>query len=142
MSQALYTADAHVVGGRSGRGRTSDGRLEVELEQPKELGGSGEGTNPEQLFAVGYAACFASTISLVGQGLGVDADDVQIDSSVSLIALDGDRFGLGVELQVALPSVPGERAVELVRAAHRACPYSNATRGNVDVTLVVNGARL
>ncbi|MET9632559.1 organic hydroperoxide resistance protein [Lentzea sp. NPDC006480] len=142
MTEALYTAEAHVAGGRNGRGRTSDGRLDVDLRQPKELGGDGSGTDPEQLFAVGYAACFGTTLALLGRRAKVEADDVEIDSAVSLIPVDGGRFKLGVELRVSLPSLAGEQAAELARTAHQVCPYSNATRGNVDVALVVNGIRL
>ncbi|MEU4547302.1 organic hydroperoxide resistance protein [Nonomuraea dietziae] len=142
MTTALYTAQAHVAGGRNGRGRTSDGRLELDLRQPKELGGNGEGVNPEQLFAIGYAACFGATLTLVGQRGRLKADDAEIDSSVSLIPIDGGRFKLGVELRISLPSVTDEQAVDLVTTAHQVCPYSNATRDNIDVALVVNGTRL
>ncbi|WP_431965436.1 organic hydroperoxide resistance protein [Nocardia sp. bgisy134] len=142
MATALYTAGARVTGGRNGNGRTSDGRLDLDLRQPKELGGDGEGTNPEQLFAIGYAACFGTTLALLGQRGKLEANDAQIDSSVSLVPIDGGRFELGVELRISLPSVTSEQAIELVEMAHQVCPYSNATRGNIDVALVVNGTRL
>jgi lipoyl-dependent peroxiredoxin len=142
MTEALYTAEAHVAGGRSGRGRTSDGRLDLDLRMPKELGGDGEGADPEQLFAIGYAACFGTTLALLGQRANLKADDAEIDSSVSLIPIDGGRFKLGVELRISLPSITGEQAVELVKSAHQVCPYSNATRDNIDVALAVNGTRL
>ncbi|MFI9599322.1 organic hydroperoxide resistance protein [Streptomyces sp. NPDC004069] len=142
MSKALYTAQAHVTGGRDGHGRTHDGRLDLDLRQPKELGGDGEGTNPEQLFAIGYAACFGATLALVGQRGGLKADDAEIDSSVSLIPIDGGRFKLAVELRISLPSVTDAQAVELARTAHQVCPYSNATRDNIDVTLQINGTHL
>ncbi|MBO3738656.1 organic hydroperoxide resistance protein [Actinoplanes flavus] len=142
MSTALYTAQAHVAGGRNGHGRTSDGQLELTLRQPKELGGDGAGANPEQLFAIGYAACFATTLALVGQRGGLTADDAGIDASVSLIPGDGGRFTLAVELRISLPSVTGQQAADLVAAAHQVCPYSGATRGNIEVALVVNGTRL
>ncbi|MEU2032314.1 organic hydroperoxide resistance protein [Nocardia amamiensis] len=142
MTTALYTAEARVAGGRNGHGRTSDGRLDLNLRQPKELGGDGAGTNPEQLFAIGYAACFGTTLALVGQRGKLEANDAQIDSSVALIPIDGGRFQLGVELRISLPSVSGEQAVELVETAHQVCPYSNATRGNIAVAFVVNGTRL
>ncbi|GAA2746558.1 organic hydroperoxide resistance protein [Kitasatospora cinereorecta] len=141
MGNALYTAHAHVVGGRSGRGRTSDGRLDLTLRQPAELGGDGEGVNPEQLFAIGYAACFGTTLDLVGRRAHLTLSDAGIDASVSLWP-SGGGFTLGVELRISLPSVTTEQAVDLVRTAHRICPYSNATHGNVDVALVVNGTRL
>ncbi|MGI5165028.1 organic hydroperoxide resistance protein [Spirillospora sp. CA-253888] len=143
MTKAIYSAQAHVTGGRQGRGRTSDGRLDVDLRMPKELGGDGEGVNPEQLFAVGYAACFGSVLGLLGQRDGVRTDDATIDATVSLIPAGGGTFKLGAELDVTLPSVEdGGRAAELVRAAHQVCPYSSATRGNVDVAFTVNGTPL
>ncbi|WP_039804653.1 organic hydroperoxide resistance protein [Nocardia araoensis] len=142
MTTALYTAEAHVSGGRNGHGRTSDGQLELDLRQPEELGGDGAGANPEQLFAIGYAACFGTTLALVGQRGKLEANDAQIDSSVALIPIDGGRFKLGVELRITLPSVSGEQAIGLVETAHQVCPYSNATRDNIDVALVVNGTRL
>jgi osmotically inducible protein OsmC len=138
---ALYTAKAHVTGGRlHGHGRSSDGALEVELRTPTEMGGDGGGTNPEQLFAVGYAACFESALGTVARRQKLEAGDVEIDSEVKLLPTAERTFQLGVELHVMLPSIDdGDRAVELVRAAHRVCPYSNATRGNIDVKLTVNG---
>jgi lipoyl-dependent peroxiredoxin len=142
MTTPLYTAQAHVDGGRNGRGRTSDGQLDLPLRQPKELGGDGAGANPEQLFAIGYAACFGTTLALVGQRGDIKADDAEIDSSVSLIPSPGGSFQLRVELDIAMPSVTDEQAVRLAQAAHQVCPYSNATRGNIDVTLTVNGTRL
>jgi Ohr subfamily peroxiredoxin len=142
MTTPLYTARAHVTGGRNGRGRTLDGPLALTLRQPKELGGDGAGTNPEQLFAIGYAACFGTTLALIGQRGNLQADDAEIDSSVSLIPSADGRFQLKVELDIALPSVTDEQAMELARAAHQVCPYSNATRGNIEVALVVNGTRL
>ena len=132
---AIYTAEAHVTGGRAeGHGRSSDGALEVDLRPPVETGGSGGGTNPEQLFAVGYAACFESALGAVARRRRQEAGDVAIDSKVTLLATKDRAFTLAVALEVTLPSVddPNE-AVELVRAAHQVCPYSNATRGNIDV---------
>ena len=131
-----------MTGGRDGHGRTNDGRLDLDLRQPKELGGDGEGVNPEQLLAIGYAACFGTTLTLVGQSSVLKADDVEIDSSVSLTPVDGGRLQLGVELRIPLPSVTDEQAVELVRTAHRIRPCSSATRGNIDVAPVVNGSPL
>jgi lipoyl-dependent peroxiredoxin len=139
--EPLYTARAHVTGGRvNGHGRTSDGALEVDLRPPVESGGEGGGTNPEQLFAVGYASCFESALGAVARRQRVDAGDVAIDSQVSLIPTEDRRFVLAVVLDVALPSIEDpEQAVALVEAAHQVCPYSNATRGNIDVTLTANG---
>jgi lipoyl-dependent peroxiredoxin len=138
--KVLYTAEATVTGGRDeGHARTTDGALDVQLRAPAELGGPGGGTNPEQLFAAGYAACFESALKTVGRRRQASVDDVSIDSKVSLGPGDDRNFVLAVALDVSLPQVGGDDAAELVRAAHSVCPYSNATRGNVDVALTVNG---
>jgi osmotically inducible protein OsmC len=138
--RVIYTAHAHVTGGRTaGHGRTSDGALEVDLRAPVEIGGEGGGTNPEQLFAVGYAACFESALGVAAQRRRLEATDVAIDSSVMLMPTDSRGYALAVTLAVTLPSIDGAAAVELVRAAHEVCPYSNATRGNIDVVLTANG---
>jgi lipoyl-dependent peroxiredoxin len=144
MAQVLYTAEATVTGGRAdGHGRTSDGVLDVQLRLPKEMGGDQIGTNPEQLFAVGYAACFGAAIGVVGRRERVEVGELSVDSRVSLLPTDERRFKLAVELDVTLPQVENpEQAVKIVAAAHEVCPYSNATRGNVDVTLTVNGRAL
>jgi lipoyl-dependent peroxiredoxin len=140
MAKILYTARAHVTGGRDGHGRTSDGELEVDLRMPKEMGGSGGGTNPEELFAVGYAACFESALNVVARRSRIDAGEVTIDSAVSLLPTGDGGFKLAVTLDVSLPSVDDrEAAAELVRGAHEVCPYSNATRGNIDVELLLSG---
>jgi lipoyl-dependent peroxiredoxin len=141
MTNALYTAEAHVTGGRAdGHGRSSDGVLEVDLRLPKELGGEGGGTNPEELFAVGYAACFEGALGTVARRAKEEAGDVAIDSKVMLLPTEERGFKLAVELDVSLPSIEDQaKAIELVRLAHRVCPYSNATRGNIDVTLTANG---
>ncbi|HEV7483162.1 MAG TPA: organic hydroperoxide resistance protein [Solirubrobacterales bacterium] len=141
MAKEIYTAEAHVTGGRvAGHGRSSDGALEVDLRTPPELGGEGGGTNPEQLFAVGYAACFESALATVARRQKLEVGDVEIDSRVMLVAGEERSFTIAVELHVTLPSVSAEEAVELVEATHRVCPYSNATRGNIDVVLSANGA--
>jgi len=141
MTKALYTAQAHVDGGRiDGHGRSSDGELEVELRLPIELGGKGGGTNPEELFAVGYAACFESALTTVARRRKEEANDVAIDSRVMLVASEDRGFNVAVELDVSLPSIDDPaKAAELVRAAHKVCPYSNATRGNIEVGLTANG---
>jgi osmotically inducible protein OsmC len=141
MARVLYEAEATVTGGRAnGHGRTSDGLLEVDLRSPPELGGEGGGTNPEQLFAVGYAACFEGALGVVGRRARAEVGDVSIDSRVQLIPTEDRRMRIGVELHVTLPQVSdAEAAKELVAAAHEVCPYSNATRGNVDVVLTANG---
>ena len=141
MSKAIYTAEAHVTGGRAeGHGKTSDGELEVDLRLPAEMGGQGGGTNPEELFAVGYAACFEGALGAVARREKLEVGDVAIDSKVSLHPGPERTFILSVELDVTLPSVEGDAATDLVREAHKVCPYSNATRGNIDVTLTANGA--
>jgi Ohr subfamily peroxiredoxin len=140
MAKVLYTAHAHVTGGRDGHGRTMDGELEVDLRVPKEMGGAGGGTNPEDLFAVGYAACFESALGGVARRDHVDAGEVTIDSAVSLLPTGDGGFKLAVTLDVALPSVVDRgKAAQLVSGAHQVCPYSNATRGNIDVTLLLGG---
>src|SRR4051812_6478795 len=141
---ALYTAMAHVTGGRGeGHGRTSDGALEVDLRLPAEMGGEGGGTNPEELFAVGFAACFESALGAVARRRKAEVGDVEIDSKVMLLPGEDRTFKLAVELDVNLPSVDDpDEAAELVHGAHEVCPYSNATRGNIDVTLTANGRQL
>lgn len=141
MAKTLYTARAHVVGGREqGHGVTSDGMLDVHLRTPVEMGGEGGGTNPEQLFAVGYAACFEGALGVVGRRERAELGAVAIDSEVSLITTENRGFNVAVALDVSLPGIEDpERAVSIVAAAHQVCPYSNATRGNVEVTLKANG---
>ena len=144
MTKALYTAEAHVTGGRvAGHGRTADGALEVDLRLPKEMGGDGGGTNPEQLFAIGYAACFESALGVVARRQHQETSDAEIRSQVTLSSTGTGGFELGVSLDVTLPSVSDSpTAAALVRAAHEVCPYSNATRGNIVVALTVNGEAL
>lgn len=141
MAKTVYTAQATVTGGRAeGHGVTSDGALEVELRTPVEMGGDGGGTNPEQLFAVGYAACFEGALGVVGRREHAEVGDVSIESRVSLITAEDRGFNVAVELEVTLPQVADpEQAVRIVAAAHQVCPYSNATRGNIDVKLTANG---
>jgi osmotically inducible protein OsmC len=141
MARVLYTAEATVTGGRAaGHGQSTDGALDVQLRAPAEMGGEGGGTNPEQLFAVGFAACFESALGVVGRREHAEVGDVSIDSRVSLLPTEERGFKLAVELDVTLPQVPDpEQAVRLVAAAHEVCPYSNATRGNIDVTVTANG---
>ena len=141
---AIYTAEAHVTGGRAeGHGRTSDGALDVDLRLPREMGGDERGTNPEQLFAVGYAACFESALGTVARRRRQEAGDVAIDSRVMLVPTADRRFELGVTLAVTLPSIADpDEAVDLVREADQVCPYSNAIRGNVDVSVTANGQPL
>ena len=139
MAKVVYTAKANVQGGRAeGHGKTSDGQLEVNLRMPMEMGGDGGGTNPEQLFAVGYAACFEGALGAVGRREKVELGDASIESKVALITTEERGFNVAVELDVTLPSIEDpDEAARLVEAAHHVCPYSNATRGNIEVELVV-----
>ena len=139
MTDALYTASATATGGRTGHAVTSDGALEVDLVVPSELGGDGgPGTNPEQLFAAGYSACFLSALSLMAGKRGIDTSAATVTADVSLRS-EGRGFGLAVDLRVRMPGVERELAEKLVAKAHEVCPYSNATRGNIDVKLTANG---
>jgi Ohr subfamily peroxiredoxin len=139
----LYTAEAVVAGGRSGHGRTLDGRLTVDLSVPPEMGGAGgPGTNPEQLFAVGYAACFQSALLAVAQGRKLDASDSIITSRVGIGPTGHGGWGLTVALDLHAPHVSHADAEDLMRRADAICPYANATRGNIDVALSVDGATL
>jgi lipoyl-dependent peroxiredoxin len=137
MAKVVYTAEATVTGGREqGHGKTTDGALEVDLRPPTE----GGGTNPEQLFAVGYAACFEGALGVAARRAKAEVGDASIDSKVSLITTEDRGFNIAVELDVTLPQVQdAEAAKEIVAAAHQICPYSNATRGNVEVKLTANG---
>lgn len=137
--KTLYTAEALASGeGRDGTARSSDGRLAVDLASPVELGGNGQGTNPEQLFAAGYAACFHSALRLVGRKAGADLTDSAVAAKVHLGQLDaGAGFGLAAELEIALPALTLAAAEDLVAKAHQVCPYSNATRGNINVDLKI-----
>lgn len=137
LDKVLYTAHATATGGRDGRAKTSDGRIDVVLKPPKEMGGTGEGVNPEQLFAAGYAACFIGAIKFVGgqEKVAVPAD-TSIESSVGIGPIPAG-FGIQVELKITIPGVARDVAENLVAKAHQVCPYSNATRGNIEVTLIV-----
>ena len=134
LDKVLYTAHAHTTGGRDGASRTDDGRLDVKLSSP---GTSGTGTNPEQLFAAGYSACFIGALKAVGgmQKIAIP-QDVAVDAEVDLGPITGG-YGIAVRLQVHLPGMERAAAQALVDAAHKVCPYSNATRGNIDVTLTL-----
>jgi lipoyl-dependent peroxiredoxin len=134
----LYTAVAHATGdGRNGHTRTDDGQLDLDVRVPPELGGPGGATNPEQLFALGYSACFHSAVQLVAMRDKLDTTDSEVSATVGLGMLDNGGFGLAVELDVSLPALDRETATALVERAHEVCPYSNATRGNIDVKLAV-----
>lgn len=135
---ALYTAHAKATGGRDGRAASDDGRLQVALSVPKELGGAGgDGTNPEQLFAAGYAACFIGAMKFVAGKEKIQLpDDVSIESSVGIGTIP-TGFGICVALKIFLPGLAKDVAESIVTKAHQVCPYSNATRGNIDVVLHV-----
>lgn len=130
-----YTAKAEITGGRDGRGATDDQMVDVSLRTPKEQGGPGGGTNPEQLFAVGYGACFQSALGLAGKEMGVDTTDSVVNSEVG-IGKEGESFGLSVKLSVSVPNADKETAQKLVDRTHELCPYSKATRGNIPVEVV------
>ncbi|MFZ5507691.1 MAG: organic hydroperoxide resistance protein [Pseudomonadota bacterium] len=138
IEKVLYTALATATGGREGRAASSDGVLDVQLSTPKELGGAGgPGTNPEQLFAAGYSACFLGALKFVaGQNKVALPADTQITGRVGIGAIP-TGFGIEVELTITVPGLPREQVESLVEKAHIVCPYSNATRGNIDVTLVI-----
>ncbi|PZP30026.1 MAG: organic hydroperoxide resistance protein [Kocuria rhizophila] len=135
--EAIYTAEALSTGdGRSGHVRTSDDTVSIDLAPPKEMGGSGNGSNPEQLFAAGYAACFHSALQVVAKSAKKDLGDSAVGARVS-IGKEGEGFGLSVVLEAVIPNLPEDEARELVEQAHQVCPYSNATRGNIEVELLV-----
>jgi Ohr subfamily peroxiredoxin len=141
--KVLYTAEATVTGGREGHARTSDGRLEVDLDVPGEMGGTnGPGTNPEQLFAAGYAACFQSAMLRLASSRKLDLTGSSITARVGIGPLRTGGFGLSVALDLDASGISREAAVDLMTRAHDACPYSRATRGNIDVTLTVGGVGL
>jgi osmotically inducible protein OsmC len=136
--KSIYLTSAVATGdGRNGRVQTLDGLLDTDVRTPVELGGAGGATNPEQLFAAGYAACFHSALKLVASKAGVDVTDSEVVADVSLGLQDDGGFGLAIALEVSLPEVDGDVARQVVERAHRVCPYSNATRGNIEVDLRV-----
>jgi len=139
--EILYTAEAAATGGRAGHAATSDGRVDVELDVPKEMGGSGgPGTNPEQLFAVGYAACFQSALLRFANGRGLDLSESRVTARVGIGLLRSGGLGLAVALDLDAPGLSRDVAVDLMNRAHETCPYSRATRGNIAVTLTVSGS--
>jgi osmotically inducible protein OsmC len=135
LEKRLYTATATATSGRDGRAKSDDGNLDVAVVPPRALGGSGApGTNPEQLFAAGYAACFGSAVAHIARSQKLKTGPVSITAHVHLGAV-GQGFGLAVELEAAIPELPRDQAEKLLQAAHQVCPYSNATRGNIAVDL-------
>ncbi|WP_280261504.1 organic hydroperoxide resistance protein [Nocardia wallacei] len=136
--KVLYTAEALATGdGRDGNARTTDGKVDVALSIPREMGGTGAGTNPEQLFAAGYAACFHSALRLVGKQAGANIDDSAVGAKVGIGPNETGGFQLEATLEVSLPHLSRDEAQDLADRAHQVCPYSNATRGNIDVQVVV-----
>jgi Ohr subfamily peroxiredoxin len=136
--ETLYTATATAAGdGRNGHVRSSDGLLDTDVRTPKELGGAGGATNPEQLFAAGYAACFHSALRMVAGKQKADVTGSEVTADVSIGSNGSGGFGLAVTLMISLPALDQAEARELTARAHEVCPYSNATRGNVDVTLTI-----
>ncbi len=136
--EALYTAEALATGaGRNGHVVTRDGRLDLDMAIPAEMGGSGNGANPEQLFAAGYAACFHSALQSVARAQKVSIADSSVGARVQIGSNGQGGFGLAVELEVIIPDLPLDQAQALADAAHQVCPYSNATRGNIDVAITV-----
>jgi Ohr subfamily peroxiredoxin len=140
LANVLYITSATATGGRDGRAVSADNQLDVKLTTPRELGGAGgDGTNPEQLFAAGYAACFLNAMKFVAaQAKSPMPADTTLEAVVGIGTSSSGGFGLQVELRVTAPSMTREAAEALVAQAHTVCPYSNATRGNIDVTLTVN----
>jgi lipoyl-dependent peroxiredoxin len=135
LTKPLYTARATATGGRAGHAVSDDGVLDVGLQPPKEMGGPGGATNPEQLFAAGYAACFQSALAVVGRRQDVDTSDSRVEADVTIGTVPGGGYGLAVAIRVAIPGVTAETVQALADAAHQVCPYSSATRGNIDVTV-------
>jgi Ohr subfamily peroxiredoxin len=134
----IYKTKATALAGRNGKVATDDGLLEVNLSYPKEMGGSGTATNPEQLFAAGYSACFSNAILHVARETKVSIDQAPVTAEVGIGPNAEGGFALTVSLAATL-DLPQENALEIVRMAHKICPYSNATRGNIDVAITING---
>jgi Ohr subfamily peroxiredoxin len=140
LDKVVYAAHVTVTGGRDGIAKSDDGKMEVKLDPPKVMGGSGQGTNPEQLFAAGYAACFIGALKVVANSQKIHVpNETSIDASVNFGLLAGDikGFGIGVGMVVHIPGMDKEQAERLVHQAHEVCPYSRATRNNIEVRLSV-----
>jgi lipoyl-dependent peroxiredoxin len=140
LEKVIYTAHAIATGGREGTAKTDDGKLSLKLDTPVEMGGKGDGTNPEQMFAVGYAACFIGALKYAAKSQRIS---LPVDTSISADVGFGTRpdgakgFNIEVAMAIAIPGMERDKAEALVNEAHQVCPYSNATRGNVDVVLTV-----
>jgi len=135
LVKPLYTASATATGGRAGHVVSADGILDMDLRPPVAMGGPGGATNPEELFAAGYAACFQSALGAVGRRQGVDTAASTVEADVTIGTIGGGAYGLAVTLRVSIPGVDAPTVQSLTEAAHQVCPYSNATRGNIEVTL-------
>jgi osmotically inducible protein OsmC len=136
--ELLYTAEATATGGRrAGRARSADGALDLRIAPPKEVGGPGDATNPEELFAAGYAACFDNSLGVIARRERLQVGQTSVTALVGLGKEDNGRFGLDVELRISVPGLSRAQAEDLVAKAHRLCPYSRATRGNLDVRLTL-----
>jgi lipoyl-dependent peroxiredoxin len=136
LIKPLYTAEATAVGGRDGHATSADGYIDVDMKPPVEMGGPGGGTNPEELFAAGYAACFQSAMGVVARRQKVSVDGSTVTGKVTIGTIEGGGFGLAVQLDVHIPGADDATTTSVIEAAHQVCPYSNATRGNIAVTLV------
>jgi osmotically inducible protein OsmC len=135
LNKALYTSEATTKGGRDGHGRSSDGILDLDIRPPVEMGGPGGGTNPEQLFALGFAACYQSAMAVVARRMGEDTSDSEVTGRVTIGTIGNGGYGLAVELDIHIPGVDEATGRKIIDAAHEVCPYSNATRNNIEVTL-------
>jgi osmotically inducible protein OsmC len=136
LIKPLYTAEATAVGGRDGHVRSADGNLDTDVKPPVEMGGPGGATNPEELFAAGYAACFQSAMGVVARRQKVSVEGSTVTGKVTIGTIEGGGFGLAVQLDVHIPDADESTVQSVIEAAHQVCPYSNATRGNIAVTLV------
>lgn len=136
----LYIAHVSITHGRDGTARSADGNLDVKLAFPKEFGGSGAGTNPEQLFAAGFSACFASAIRFAAGQMKLDAGEVTIDTAVTLFVRDDGRYGLRADFDVSVPGLSGDERDAVIAEAKRICAYTNATAGNVETHFTIKQA--
>lgn len=137
IQKPLYTAVATATAGRDGAVKTDDGLLDLKVTPPKSMGGPGGATNPEQLFAAGYSACFGSAVAHVARMQKITPGPIAITAKVTIGVIGNGGYGLGVELAAKIPELPRDQAQKLVDAAHQVCPYSNATRGNIDVKITL-----
>jgi osmotically inducible protein OsmC len=140
--KVIYTAEATSIGGRDGRVHSPTGTLDLNVKLPKAVGGPGDGTNPEELFAAGYSSCFLNTISTIARMQKISAKKFTVTARVDLAQMDDGGFGIRAELDCDLPEVENEKAEELVRLGYEHCPYSKATRGNIDLGLFVSGRQI